>query len=242
MKNKLGQVTIFVIIAIVLVALVAVYFLVFNKSASLPFEGSDEIHSFVQDCIEGIGEESIYSIGRSGGYFFSPLESTSSGIPYYYFEGKDLMPSIEEIEEEISKDFNLKLSLCTNNFEDFGEFEIETNEIFSEVKIESEKVFIDVVYPIRIMKGEEEIILRGFGVSDFSVSFLEIYNSVQEIVGDFEISSELCLSCLTEIALKKDLKIDIENPYDDTLIFVIKDENTFLGDYPFEFSFAVENV
>ncbi|MCA9487989.1 MAG: hypothetical protein KC516_03440 [Nanoarchaeota archaeon] len=240
--NKRGQVTIFIIIAIIVVVL-GILFFIFRDSLRINSTPNyvDEVSLFVQDCIEESGSSVIYEIGRNGGYFLGPEKSTSSGVPYYLYQGRDFMPSKEKIEREISQYFNLVLPLCVNNFEKFSDLEINYSRVQAITKILSDKVVISVNYPITIKKGEDSNYLKDFGDQEFLAEISKIYFSAGEIVEDMKEDPEICLSCLSNIALDNDLKIDIEQPSSSILIFKLRDENSKLGGSPFEFYFAIEN-
>lgn len=105
MESKKGQVTIFVILAILIVAGILLYF-VLRKDVPEKIKyspGTEQIYNFVQECLEDTAEEVIYNVGQGGGYYFPPEFSSDSGIVYYLVNGRNNMPSKEEIENEISK-------------------------------------------------------------------------------------------------------------------------------------------
>ena len=64
-----------------------------------------EIQNFVQECLDDSLEKVVFRIGEGGGsYFPSSVASTPLlDVPYYIKEDKNLMPSKEKIELEISK-------------------------------------------------------------------------------------------------------------------------------------------
>ena len=162
--EKRGQVTIFIIIAIVVVALVAGFFL-FREQLGLEdifTPKGDEVYLFVEECIEGTGKDAIYYIGENGGYMFSPERSTPGGIPYYYFKGKNYMPSKNEVEEEISSYVNEILSFCTEDFIDFPNYDITEGEIKTETKIEENNIILNVEYPLSVTKDGSVTLFNDF--------------------------------------------------------------------------------
>ena len=84
--NKRGQLTIFVIAAILVVGAVLLYFAFQQGLIQQPLNADAErVYNFVQTCIEEKSVETIYQIGENGGYFFPPNLSTESGVPYYFY-------------------------------------------------------------------------------------------------------------------------------------------------------------
>ena len=85
--SKRSQVSFFIILAILIVIAIAIFFIFKMKITE---EGKEKIspeiapiYSFVENCIKDTGEDSIFFIGQTGGYFVNPEESTSEyGVSY----------------------------------------------------------------------------------------------------------------------------------------------------------------
>ena len=95
--KKRGQVTIFIIIAILIIGAVALFF-VFNGTLR-KFETINPevapIQKFVQECLDETLESAVYDIAKRGGYN-DPENITSAGVTYYILGGENLMPSKEK--------------------------------------------------------------------------------------------------------------------------------------------------
>lgn len=237
--EKKGQVTIFIVVAIVLIGIVGLYFSLRGELKVDTFTPeSEEIYLFVENCIESTAEEAIYSIGQSGGYFLPPELSTDSGIPYYYYNGQNYMPYKEEIEEEVSEYINEMLSFCVKNFVDFPEFNISEGEIKTETKILDNKVVLNIEYPINIKKGESTTRLKNFENIEIPVRLGIVYDAVGKIIQDQLGHENICLSCILDIVLENDLYTEMIDYDEETIIFIIRDENSKIDDKSFEFIFA----
>jgi len=239
MKKK-AQVTIFIIIAIILIAAVSLYF-IFRDDLSSEGELSpdiEEIYLFVEECLEDVSEDVIYTVGQGGGYHFPPKLSTDSGIAYYYSNGENYMPSEKQIEEEISYFVSSKLFFCVRNFVDFPEFEITQREIKTKTEIKDEEVILEVEYPIRIIKGDKTTLIEDFEVK-IPVRLGVVYDSVSGFIAE-GVEDGICLSCLLNISETNDLYVDMFDYDDETVIFIFKDENSELNDVAFEWVFANE--
>jgi len=223
MKKK-GQVTIFIIIAIILIASVALYF-VFRDKADTDepiYIESAQVYNFVQECLETTSKQSLYFIGLHGGYFIPPEKSTVYGVPYYIYLEDSLFPSINEIEDEISVFVESSLILCTEDFEDFGSFEIDQGKIRATTSIKDEFVFIKVNYPITIQKGESVSRIEDFEV-EIPVRLSVLYNASEFILDSyFENSGELCLSCLLEFQKENSLQINMQSN-EETIVYEMVD-------------------
>ena len=84
-----------------------------------------EIQNFVQECLDDSLEKVIYRIGENGGYYFpSKISTPLLDVPYYLKNNQNLMPSKEEIQDQISRGIEKELFLCVENSALFPEYEI----------------------------------------------------------------------------------------------------------------------
>jgi hypothetical protein len=236
MKKK-GQVTIFIIIAVIIIAFVGGFFLFRDELASLFTPENEPIYLFVESCIEDTGKDAIHYIAKNGGYLFSPELSTSEGIPYYYYNGKNYMPSKKRVEEEISYYMNEMLSFCTEDFIDFPDFNITQGKIKTETKIKNDEVVLNVEYPLSIKKEESVTLFEDFKNIKIPVRLGIIYNSIQEIIQDQLTYENICLSCISDIALENDLTVDMGG-IEEAIIFSVIDEYSKIKDAPVKWRFA----
>lgn len=239
--GKRGQVTIFIIIAIILVVIISVFFILRSGVLKNIFlSESERIKVFVEFCIGETGNEGIYEIGQKGGYFSAPNFSTVLEIPYYYSNNKSYVPSKGEIEIEISKYVNENLPLCVKNFPDFPDFEITQREIKTQTKMEDDKIILDVEYPLSVKKGEDTTIFKDFKNIKIPVRLGIVYDAVKEIIDEQLIHERevLCLSCILNISLRNDLHIDMLDYGEGEIVFIVRDENSKINNKIFEFIFA----
>jgi len=238
MINKRSQVTIFIIISILIIALILIFFMF--KGQIRQFLYSPEVESvylFVDNCIDEVGSEVIYKIGENGGYYFPPNFSTESGIPYYYSNGKSYMPSKEEIEKEISFFVSEKLFFCTRNFIDFPNFEITQRDIKTKTTIKDDGVNLNINYPISITHGESTSIIEDLE-KEIPVRLGIVYDSIEKIIKEQLSHEDICLSCILDVSLENDLYVDMMDYDEETVIFIFRDENSIINNKTYEFVFA----
>jgi len=226
---------VFVIIAVIIVAIISI-FLIFrnsngNTNSSNVLPEVIPIYTFVQSCIRDTGKEALYHIGQTGGYYITNF-STPSNVSYYFYNGKDYMPSKNTIENELSKYLNNRLVFCINNFTNFNNSIILQKNISSKARIEDTRVVFDVEYPLTIIKNSNTYTLSNFNGVEIPVRLGIIYNSISELMkNQTENPKSICLSCAYDIASKNDLYIDIYDYDEETSIFMIQDRNlTINGD------------
>ena len=246
MKNKNAQLTIFIIIAILIVAIV-VLFLTLRGNLNLPGKPvspeTSEIQNFVQECLDDSLESVIFKVGENGGYYFPPKVSTPVlEVPYYIKNNEPLIPSKEKIQEEISKGIKRELILCLGDFGIFeNEYEITKGKMGSpEVVIESERVLVGMNYPLTIQKGDSKSKIEDFN-SEVPVRLGIVYDAIAEFVAEDLKTEGICVSCLFDIGEKNGFKSSYPNYDDDTYIFIIEDPQSKLNNKEFVYVFANEH-
>jgi len=239
MFNKRGQVAIFIIIAVLIIAAFAIYLTINREAEGTTGDvSSDPVYIFVGGCIEDSLKEVVYSVGQSGGYASTPMYSTVDEIPYYYYDQKNIMPSLERIEREISEYTAERLYFCTNNFLDFPEYNIIQGEINIETEIKDNEIVIDVEYPLTIEKEGSKSRLKNWENIKISSRLKAMYLASVKIIQDQLGREGICITCILDVSLQNDLTIDFIDYGEDTKIFYIKDEKIGLNEEPYEFVFA----
>jgi len=223
--EKRGQVTVFVIIAIVLVAGVIAVFTLndgVRDFLSETFMGKDEkaiiIENYVNFCLEEALDKALFYNGLQGGYFITPDNSIyyesenltlSRNIPYYLDKSKKILT-----EEDLSDQLSLSVR---NNFEECLDFD-SLNEINSNLSynVESislksilniDQVKIELNFPVSINLGEKQILLREFNVEKETNYLLLYFLSIELTDIQLEYENAICLSCISTLAEENDLNI-----------------------------------
>jgi hypothetical protein len=240
--KKRSQVTVFIIIAIIIVGIILVIFLVRkNSDASSGINPQVKpIYSYVQNCIRDTGENAIYYVGQTGGYFTSPNDSTEFGIAYYYDRGKNNMPTTDMIAKEIGDYMNYMLFYCTQNFSNFSGFNVKQDKIKTNVKIESGKVVLSVYYPLSITKDKKTYTFNKFEDLEIPVRLTDIFTLATNITDDhMKNGNNICISCMYNWARAMDLYVEM-NDYPDnvSVIYTIRDANSEILQKDYRFNFA----
>ncbi|MEK6833462.1 MAG: hypothetical protein AABY32_05420 [Nanoarchaeota archaeon] len=238
--KKGGQVTIFIIVAVIIIGMVITFF-VFKDNFNIGGASSEiaPIANFVQECMDTTLENSVYEVAKQGGYSgysFLSRETTDSGIMYYLFDGKTSFPSKSLIEDQIGEYFERKFFLCIDDFNKFPDYEVEDGILETSVQIDDERIILDAKYPLTIKKGESTSRVEDFE-SKIPSRFGIVYNSVSDFMKQQGNNEKICLSCL-ELAVKNDIYVDMENFYDNKVVFVFRDNSSELNDKPIEWVFA----
>lgn len=246
---KRGQVTLFIIlgILIVIILVLVLYFksgivkdtfdTQLSKFVTVPKQ-VEVIDFFVKECVTKTGNDALLLIGSQGGFLSPKLNEFNVG--YYVYNGKKVMPERFFLENQISSYVGDMLFFCTKSFIDFPQFDIEQGEIKTKTTINNDNVVIDIVYPLKITKGESTFNLREFNNNEFSIRLGIIYDVSNNIVDEQMMNlTSICLSCLNEFTVNNNVVIDI-NDYTNYREYIINDENSRINREAYEFRFLTE--
>jgi len=227
MQNKKGQVTIFIVIAILLVAGIVIYFLfsngVFSSGAKYP-----EVNQIVEDCIEEITMDGIYWNGLQGGYYDAPSNSInidSVYVPIYFNNNKASAIKTETIQEELRKYLQENLVICLNdnNFKKIPNMNISvgnTKEV--SVVIEDNQINVEINTPISVSSEESSQIISSFK-KEVGFDYVSKLNNLNEFLTMQETEPTMILFSQMEL-FGKERGIEIEG-------FELENSSTYVYDF-----------
>ena len=234
---KRGQLTMFILAAVMIVFLIVVVFFFLDLFAGNSPEEETAVRSFVLSCLDSTTDEAIEFVSRNGGYYVPPEESLD-GIAYYFFGGEDVSITRERMEGEIEAYIDKFFLDCVNDFYVFPEKEI--SGIFDgvNVKIEDEVVNVEIDYRVSVT-NEGDVVFDDFNVDRFSDLFLVHRTSVYIVNGIVNDGGEICINCIHEYALENDLYVSIHDYSDSSWLFIVRDLS-LNEEEPLIFYFMVE--
>lgn len=200
MRSKRGQVTIFIIIAIVIIALTLGYLLLRNSITpqSVPADIQPVYDSFVS-CLQDNTQTGISVLESQGGYmnlpafepgntympFSSQLNFAGTQIPYWYYVSrnnipKTQIPSVSDMQNALGNFVSQKIRSC--NLQDYYDqgFVITMGNPSSSVNIKNSEVDVSLSMPLTIQKGNETAVVNTHKIAVTS-SLGELYNSAQTV-------------------------------------------------------------
>ncbi len=179
-SSKRSQVTIFIIIAIVIVAGVAIYFVFRERimGQEIPTEFRP-VEEYFLGCVEDYTGAGVSMLGEGGGYIYLPdfvpgsgfspssnyLDFLGTSIPFwYYLSGNNLVgqqvPSVSDMEDQLSRYLNENLACDFSGFRQQG-FIVNLDKIESEVEIRDNQVLVNVNANLNIGKNEESVLVTN---------------------------------------------------------------------------------
>jgi uncharacterized protein (UPF0333 family) len=248
MISKRGQITVFIVVGIILVLAVGIVFGVRSSTENIGDEQitpifDSSVKNYVEACIETTAEKALKYVSLHGGYYELPLLTNfKSNLPYYLYQGNDNSISKEELEKQISLYMDNELFFCIRNFNLFKKLglDIEQKDVKTSSVINDDKVIFDVTFPITIK--QDTLVKELVQFSTFIPSRIGILHNAATTFVNGEIPTELCASCLLNLAFKHNFKASMDHIEDDAIKFTIKDELSdlvyiFLNQYQFERTF-----
>ena len=238
--KKRGQLTIFILIAIIIIAIVLAYFLFFKKDLS-EYTNPDveKTHVIIKDCIESNLVDSVRLIGLQGGYFTLPeryFETELSKIAYGYYNRENTLVSISKMENEINSYIETALPLCVdeNNLDDLN---IEKKEVNAKANIKKNLVSVKIDFPVCITKEESTSCLKKDYSSEIEVKLGDIHNIATKIINQkIKYPNLIDLTYLSSFSYSVSIL-----PYDNNIfIYLITDENYELNEVPYVFRFVMK--
>lgn len=129
--EKRGQVTLFVLIALIIAAGIAVFFIVRTSVQNKYPADINALQKHIQDCLDLTAKNTLLLAGLGGGYVLPPentLFTEDIIAVYWYDEGVNKVPSKKEIQQEIDSDVLFNIENCFD-FSQFTTLNITTNNI-----------------------------------------------------------------------------------------------------------------
>lgn len=209
--EKRGQLSVFVIVAIVIIAIVVAFVLLKqngiilgrDNTAAYTFgQYTEEINSRFMNCFENESKNALNFIGLQGGYYKNPgraIKTTYGFIPYYVYLNDEIFVNNTLVEQSISYYINEKAVKCVpKNYE--NRIDIRIGEPKSEVVINNESTNIKLKMSIIIESANESKKIEDFSIRIKSniTQMIEVANWLSE---RYKNDSEMiCTSCLDELS------------------------------------------
>ncbi|MBI2547817.1 hypothetical protein HYW21_00545 [Candidatus Woesearchaeota archaeon] len=168
--QKRGQVTLFILVGFLLVFAIGIYFFVkgqfFVEPRTVP-ESIAPVKTYVEACLSTIAERNVITIGMQGGYLtlpkeidldpFAYLSVGGMKLPYWYYKGKNRMPSRTAMAQDLASQITAELPGCLRSFADFNDLFLVTpkGNISTVVSINDEEVIVELDYPLQIRNLKE---------------------------------------------------------------------------------------
>jgi hypothetical protein len=196
---KRGQVTLFVIVALVLIAAVVIFFLLRAESGpSIDIKAEEDPNKFFASCVEEDLRNKVEIISSKGGYLENPLslefqfadEKEASNLSYlcytsnYYLSCVNQEPLlIQHLKEEIKKGISESVDSCFDDLTkalDKKGYVVDASFRGFEILLNKGKIIIETNSKITLTRSGETSSLGNLKVS-YSSKFYDLAILAQEI-------------------------------------------------------------
>lgn len=240
-ENFKGQVTIFIIIAILIVALGILIYLYYPKIFSNTSTETINPSEYIQQCMQQKIEDTVQNLSLQGGSvnpgFYYTYENNK--IEYLCYTNEYYKPCIvqqpmllEHIQSEILKEIKNSTISCFNSMEKSYTtkgYEVSMNPGNTTVELLPEKIVTTFGYNLTLTKGETE------KYQDFRIvldnNLYELVGVANSIIG-LE-TTEGDAETTTYMNYYHDLKVEKQKQLDGTKIYILTDRN---NDKKFQFA------
>lgn len=191
-KSKHAQVTIFIIIALIIVVLIAMVFLVWRKP-TISFAPETDPQKYIESCTKTSVKEALDILSPRGGSINPENYKLYEEIPRrylcynenFYLACINQEPMlIEHIEKEITNYINPEIENCFSSFKEELEkkgYNIQIGEMNITTELKTRKVFVTIDRKIQLNKNQEE---RSFDNFKFQIThpIYDLANVAMEII------------------------------------------------------------
>ena len=234
-KSKRAQVTIFIIIAIVIVAMGVLIYSFYPQIRARLGGGVKNPQGFIQECVEDELEETVETVSLQGGSVAPEHSITYDDLPVeylcytneYYVTCSVQQPMLREhIELEIKEEIETTVEDCFDSLKDSYEGK------GYDVLLDEGRVDVELLPKRIVATFNTEVTMTKGGSSETHDSFsVVLNNNLYEFVGIsrsiIEWESNLGDSNPdTYMALYPDLKVEQDYMSDGTKIYILTDKNT----------------
>lgn len=187
-----GQISIFILLGL-LVLFFIVFFIFYQtqQSEALPAQhvSSSPLETYIEECASTVAKNAVTLASLQGGYIDVPSPSFAIGlyvVPYYYVRENNVLqnvhPSIDLVQQEISRYIDQELIHCVGNFTSFIEqgytLYVENPQTITELT--ESQAFVTIDYPLSIEFEGEKTQLSQFHLT--VPTKILVYHRVAELI------------------------------------------------------------
>lgn len=242
---KRGQVTVFIIVGILILAIVGALIFSQKKTAEPApsiFQDSAIKQSW-ESCLEKITGEGMDYIGSRGGYYITPESFFNfSGliVPIYFSQSKEQLPNREMVGQQLNLYLIDHFAQCQEELRPFEQqgFTFSFGEPSTKVMILPARIRVDWRAPLKIGQGTQTTDLNDFSIY-LNLDFDDFFSQVEKTWNIQRNSSDaIPLGALMNLAYQGNYHLETDNLDNQTILysffFVTNKEN------PYIFSYAIE--
>ena len=169
--DRKGQVTLFIIIGVVLLMLIALIFFIVRSQEAIKAEQKElpTIRHYIENCIEEVSYDAAYLLGQQGGYIYfggQPVYTDEIVAAYHYYEGEDVTPTRQDMQNHISAYVVVNMNRCLDDFRAYRRMNmnIRTGDMEAETLIGINEFVVKLNYPVTYTSEGQRMTIEEFNV------------------------------------------------------------------------------
>ena len=246
--QKRGQATVFAILGIVILIIVALFFLLRNEfgffvsPTSFLGDKAKPIEDNLKDCVSNALKDSLDIFGKQSGYFAPAnyLLYQDMHVKYYCLNipNKEsclnVMPTLSELIDNLNNRIEGNVNNCVDKdlIKSGLGYEIKAGRVSTNILTSDTGITVKAHYDVKITKGE-----NSYTVRDAAINYDAPIKSIYSVAVD-AVNSESRVGFFEQLLYMLDKKgqfvINLDKPYPDKVYKIQKKDSSF------EFWFAIE--
>lgn len=248
--SKRGQVTLFIVLGIVLVIAVAVGIFLrkeisqsiqdvkISSNAALQ-QKVEEVKPFVQDCLESVTEDAVLRIIAKGGYSKpkKSVEYNYYNVPIYFDKGKETVPAMQDIANEIAFAARDNIVSCAN----FNAVNLPVKALKrpeAAVSIGKKAVAVELDWPLQVVSGEDSVTISEFS-AEVKADIFYPYEHAIELYNKQKVIKVLSLIDLARLAKQRDFILHFDMAGNDAMVYLLTFNKTIIKREPLVYTFGI---
>ncbi len=232
--SKKGQLSLFIVVAIILVVIIVAFFIINKKNTDNIPAQIVPVYNSLKTCISNEAIKGINEISLNGGYYKSSPYILNDTV-IYFNEGKNTMPSKQDIENQLNLYLKDNFMSCNNSLSELKDYKVNVKVFNPDVKISPDVVYVDGNATILVTKGENTYTINKIEGIKINSPLSVVYDSAKSIIEE-ELAdrNSTCMSCIYDIGLKNNITIGLITK-ERLHIFFIEPNSNQSGEYVFKF-------
>lgn len=233
--KKRGQVTLFIIVGVIVVAMIGGLFLIQQKNTQSISSEAQIYKDYMQNCLEDSSIKVLKEVGQN------PLQ-TEINYTILFDNNQSISFTREKIKKSIENIQLQKANACNEQFtQENTEY---TTQVASDAQVtttfDEENTYLNINYPVTITKGDKTYTLDEYEQIAQPIRLQAIIETIDKIITEQEDHPTLvCTTCIATFAEENDLYITINPINEQTLLLTIRDETSKLEDEYYEVKFIM---
>lgn len=252
---KRGQITVFIILGILIVTVLAVILYLYNlrtvpevqKTQEFDFSKTEVLKNYIEGCIEKVGNEALTLVGKQGGEinpgFYQYWNNDKISYMCYtttYSACYNKKPFLlDYVQKELNTYVNQKITSCISDLEKVAKskgYTLQTGNLVITTTINPYSTLINLDYPITIKSNTGAQVQQNKFSKTFNVPLGKLIK-VTEDVTNGEIQSLQGFFPYQSYILSQNGEIELErHTFGNTEIYI-----TNLRENNYKFQFAIQN-